>query len=60
VTPQQHIDEAERIVGLVTDRQVTELPDVYGGLLLLAAVHALIALAVEGGVPHQATATAAT
>ena len=54
MTPAEHIAEAERLANLVRD-------DYNGGLVgnpgedaLLAVAHALIALAVENGVPHAA------
>jgi hypothetical protein len=52
VTPQQHIDEAERLLNDATSDRINGKLDRSNATLLMAAVHALIALAVENGVPH--------
>ena len=56
MTPQQHIDKAE---GLVAKAQLNiddGLAVEDNGELLLAIAHALIAVAVENGVPHSTPA----
>lgn len=54
MTPAEHIAEAERLLKRADHQSVAGLPNVQGHLLRLAQVHALIALAVESGVPHDA------
>jgi hypothetical protein len=55
VTPQQHIEEAERSLTQAISSRVEGLHNVKMAMLLTACAHALIALAVENGVPHAPT-----
>lgn len=52
MTPAEHIAEAERLVGLVQGNYGDGPLGSPGEDALLAVAHALIALAVENGVPH--------
>jgi hypothetical protein len=59
MTPAEHIAEAERLLLLAQDGDVQSLPLSVSSTLQLALTHAVIAAAVELGVPHAPTSTPA-
>lgn len=58
MTPEQHIAAAESSLVSAGDLYEQQFPNEAKFELLNAIGHALIALAVESGVPHQTTNTA--
>jgi hypothetical protein len=58
MTPAEHIKAAETILTAAGDNWENFIPSETVPELLLAIGHALIAIAVESGVPHQTTTPA--
>lgn len=52
MTPEQHIAAAEDALAAADEHAEDGLPELLQAALLKAIAHALIATAVEGGVPH--------
>lgn len=60
MTPEEHITEAERLLAEAQQDEDFRLGSGNELRLLAALVHANIALAVEGGVPHSTPAPVGT
>lgn len=58
MTPEEHIATAETILANVGDQGDAYVGEHFIPELLLAIGHALVAIAVESGVPHQTTTPA--
>lgn len=59
MTPADHITAAEQALTDAHDSQVEGFVEGTTNALLNGILHALIAIAVESGVPHQTTTTGA-